>query len=400
MSSVKAVLRKDKINSNGLAPVYIRVIQNRKTNFVRIDNVLVSPADWDDSAEKVKKSKRVPNSVRLNNLIAVKKLEIGNYLIESETNSQKYNPGKLKRIMTGRSEESFTQFANGYLKSLDNPGHIRMHKRVKSILKKLSEYAEGDLTFGEIDIDFLKSYKEHLLVDKGNCINTVLSNFKILRKIFNDAVREDIVSYENNPFRKFKFQWENTSVEYLTEKEIEAIDMLELSYSTKIWHTRNMYVFACYAGGIRIGDLLALKWCNISETHISLTTQKTGVQIEFALPKRAREILDLYRNNDSAKTDYVFPFLKEQGHENVKLDIERKTAYVNKLLKDIAKKAEIEKKIHFHTSRHTFAVRAIKKGMGIYQLSKILTHSSVKTTQIYVNIANEDIDRAILKAFE
>ena len=80
--------------------------------------------------------------------------------------------------------------------------------------------------------------------------------------------------------------------------------------------------------------------------------------------------------------------------------IESKNALINSLLKEIAVLAGITKRLHFHTSRHTFAVRALRRGINIYELSKIMTHSSIKITEIYLNIANEDLDRAMSEAFD
>ena len=61
--------------------------------------------------------------------------------------------------------------------------------------------------------------------------------------------------------------------------------------------------------------------------------------------------------------------------------------------------AETDKKIHFHTSRHTFATRALKKGMRIEYVSKLLGHSSIKTTQVYAKIVNKDLDDAMDEFF-
>ena len=80
--------------------------------------------------------------------------------------------------------------------------------------------------------------------------------------------------------------------------------------------------------------------------------------------------------------------------------IESKNALINSLLKEIAVLAGITKRLHFHTSHHTFAVRALRRGINIYELSKIMTHSSIKITEIYLNIANEDLDRAMSEAFD
>ncbi len=69
--------------------------------------------------------------------------------------------------------------------------------------------------------------------------------------------------------------------------------------------------------------------------------------------------------------------------------------YANKDLKFIAEKVGIEKNISFHTSRHTWATRALRKGMRIEYVSRLMGHSSIKTTQVYAKIVNEDLDRAM-----
>ena len=75
--------------------------------------------------------------------------------------------------------------------------------------------------------------------------------------------------------------------------------------------------------------------------------------------------------------------------------ISSNTAYANKNLKVIAEKAGIEKHISFHTSRHTFATRALLKGMRIEYVSKLLGHTAIKTTQVYAKIVNSELDKAM-----
>lgn len=75
--------------------------------------------------------------------------------------------------------------------------------------------------------------------------------------------------------------------------------------------------------------------------------------------------------------------------------IASKTALINKSLKKIAKKAEIDKNISFHVARHTFATIALKKGMRIEYVSKLLNHRNIKTTQIYSKIIDNELDLAL-----
>lgn len=51
--------------------------------------------------------------------------------------------------------------------------------------------------------------------------------------------------------------------------------------------------------------------------------------------------------------------------------------------------AKIEKKLSFHCLRHSFATILISLGIDVYVVSKMLTHRSVRTTQIYVDVVSE-----------
>ena len=61
MSSIKVVLRKDKIDKAGEAPLYLRVIKNRKTKFISL-SVKLQPNEWDEVKQKVKKNHKTKQS--------------------------------------------------------------------------------------------------------------------------------------------------------------------------------------------------------------------------------------------------------------------------------------------------------------------------------------------------
>ena len=65
-----------------------------------------------------------------------------------------------------------------------------------------------------------------------------------------------------------------------------------------------------------------------------------------------------------------------------------KQAYIRALMKRLAQKAGIEKRVHFHGLRHTFAWELVEEGMRVTQIQKILGHSSLQVTSIYLNHIN------------
>jgi integrase len=154
---------------------------------------------------------------------------------------------------------------------------------------------------------------------------------------------------------------------------------------------------------MRISDIITLRWEHFNGEHITLKTQKTGSTVSILLPTKALEIINLYKPEKPKKNDFIFPFI--DNSENTKdaqrfhTLISRITAYTNTDLSDLAKKAKIDKHVHFHNFRHTWATRALKKGMRIEYVSKLMGHSSIRTTQVYAKIVNADLDNT-MKVFE
>jgi site-specific recombinase XerD len=65
---------------------------------------------------------------------------------------------------------------------------------------------------------------------------------------------------------------------------------------------------------------------------------------------------------------------------------------VNSYLKEIADLCEIEKNLTFHLARHTFATTiTLTNGVPIETVSKLLGHSSIRTTQIYAKVVEKKV---------
>jgi len=397
MATTRIVLRKNKLNTRGLAPLYIRITKNKKSNFVST-GIYIRPDQWNPKKDVVRNNH--DNYLRLNNYLSQKLAEAQNATIKIELDS-KYVPAKtLKAHIMGDDPVPFFLFADNYIKIYEAKGKIGTHKRYKSVITKMKDFCnEADFTFNDLTIEFLKVYEEHLRKDEENCMNTITSNFKCIRRIINEAIRQDRIKYEMNPFLKYKTTWQVSEKVFLSEDELVKLENFPLEPGSMKDHHRTLYLFACNAGGIRISDLLQLKWENYDGKHILLNTQKTGSVVSIMLPDIAKKIIARYKTKDSKKDDFIFPFLdKSDDLKDPKIlhaRIASLTAYTNSDLKDISEKAEMGKHIHFHTSRHTWATRALRKGMRIEYVSKLMGHNSIRTTQVYAKIVNADLDKAM-----
>lgn len=397
-SSVKIVLRKDKQNAQGESPLYLRIIKDRKPKYIAL-GISVPEKYWDEANKRIKKG--MANSQRINNLIVNKIAEAQNQAIALQTDDNRISSQKIKESIVGVKSPSFIEYSKVYFKIMEGKIAGATIAKGEGIINKISRYLNGkDITFEEITVRWLKEYEHYLRSEIGNSNNTICVNMKVLRRIFNEAIRDEIIPYEKNPFIKYKNKWEKTTKIFLDEEEILKIENLDLEVGTRIYHTRNAWILSAYAGGLRFSDICRLKWSNYDGERIFIYTKKCkGVPVTIKLPSKAIEILNLYLADKSGQDSYVFPFLengRDYGDEYAWMRaIDSQDTLCNKALKDIADHAKIDKHITFHTSRHTWATRALRKGMRIEYVSRLMGHADIKTTQIYAKIVNEELDKAM-----
>ena len=95
---------------------------------------------------------------------------------------------------------------------------------------------------------------------------------------------------------------------------------------------RDMFVFAAYTGGLRISDMLKLKWKDFDGTHLNIVIKKTGVQVSIKIPNKAIRIIDRYKPVVVRSNSFVFPMLREGTNvddpERISAAIDSATAYI------------------------------------------------------------------------
>jgi integrase len=252
--------------------------------------------------------------------------------------------------------------------------------------------------FQDITPSFLIKYERHLREVHDNTTNTINKDMKFIRKIFNDAYRLDIIEHNQNPFLKYKMKLEKTQRTFLTEEELKLIEDFQTSPGSRLEMHRDMFVFASYTG-LRVSDVLQLRWKNFDGTHIHFTMKKTGQQLSIKLPNVANEIIRRYSPNKNSPGQFIFPALPEdfdmKDLRRLDTEISRATAYVNKNLKIIAQRVGIDKNLSFHVGRHTFATRAIAKDIPIQIVMSTMGHTNPRETLIYAKILNAARDKAM-----
>jgi site-specific recombinase XerD len=357
------------------------------------------PVDlWD--AEKNRIKSKHANSKRFNSFLSNKFAELQDTVFAHETDTKSLTSRQLRNKIYGNKPTDFISFAENSLKKYLEEGKIGTHDKNKSILTKLKDYLKNtSISFQDITPEFLTQYESHLKTEHGNSTNTVHKDFKFIRKLFNDAYAQELIEHNIIPFNRYKMKTEKTQRVFLGEDELKAIENLKLTPGTRMELNRDMFVFASYAGGLRVSDMLQIQWKHFDGTNINFTIKKTGTQLSIKVPNKGLELINKHKPKKADKNAYIFPMLPStlnlDDPKEVDSAISSATAYINKNLKFIAEKAEIDKPISFHISRHTWATRALKKGMSIDKVSKLMGHSAIKETQIYAKIVSSELDKAM-----
>jgi integrase len=397
MASVAIIFRKDKLNSKKKAPVNFRIIKDRKISYVSA-GIMLHEKDWDEKNRKVKKSHK--NANRFNSFLANKFTELQDNVFEHQTFGKSVPTKKLKEEIYGKVPTNIFTFSDSVLESYKSQNMFGTHDKAKAIMNKLESFhGSRNLIFQDITPEFLNKYDTYCRSKWENKTNTVHKDMKYFRKLFNDAVRLEVIEMKENPFLKYKLKIEKTQRTFLSEDELTAFASVVCNPGTRMELHQDMFVFASYTGGLRVSDVLQLKWKNLDKSHINFTIQKTGTQLSILVPDKAMKIINKYKPKKIDKEHFIFPMLNNKlDVKDLRLmdkEISGATAYINKNLKEIAKIAEISKPISFHISRHTFATRALRKGISIDKVSKLMGHAAIRETQVYAKIVNEELDKAM-----
>jgi integrase len=270
----------------------------------------------------------------------------------------------------------------------------------RSVFAKLSDYVKGKPLFIEdMTLNFLKDYENYLRTEIKNKQNTIHNSMKSIRRVINIAIEEEIIPYVKNPFLRYRLSKESAEKIFLTDEEIQKLELLECEQNSILDVHRDTFIFSSYAGGLRCSDICMLRWENYHDGFITVKTKKTNSTVTIKLPNKALSILDKYRPESTKGKEFVFPLLDaEFDYSDARFkaeEISRNNSKINHSLKKLAEVAEIEKHFSFHTARHTFATRALRKGMRIEYVSKLMAHSDIKMTQVYAKIVNEDLEKAM-----
>jgi integrase len=293
-----------------------------------------------------------------------------------------------RELLLSRSK-SFLDYYEGEIELYKSRKQFRTADKHKFILNKFKLFINSnEFLFSEFDRDMLKRYHSYLSEKLGNSKNTIHTDLKGIKTIFNNAIGDGVISASDTPFINYKIETERTFKQKLDESEIAKLEAMKYEKKSKLWHTTNFFLFAFYCGGMRFSDLACLKWKDINKYDLQYKMAKNKKLVTLKLIEQAQKILNYYRVEGVKDSDFIFPILDSKfeytDEEFLKKKISSKNAIMNNHLKKIGKDAGISKTISTHIARHSFAFISYHKTKDIDMLRSILNHSSLEDTMNYL----------------
>jgi len=244
-------------------------------------------------------------------------------------------------------------------------------RTVNSYVTAISNLAKHyNLSPEKINREQVISYAYHLIRNKQvsvSSINLLISAWKVFQV--------DVLVNPWEDFRLKRPKREKKIPQILSYKE--ALKLVDTPKNLK----HKTILKLAYATGLRRAELLGLELKHIDSSRnvVRVINGKGHKSREVPVSDTLiRELREYYK--------YFHP--KIYLFEGYKPGIQYSATSIEKIIKDAAAKAGIKKNISPHILRHSFATHMLEKGVNLKRLQLILGHNSMKTTSIYLHLAN------------
>ena len=391
--SILFFIRESKARKNGNVPIEVMITVNGERNSFSTGKQ-IAIEKWDKTKQQVKgKDQETQN---LNNYLKAIKaklyqkeaelLERG-FIITAQILYDAYFD-KVESLKERSLFEVFEEHNQEQEKLVGNGVSKATHWVSVYTIRLLREfvqqkYKREDLYLRELNINFIQSFHSFLRIDKGMAQNSSTKHLKLLKKIINLSVANSYMAF--NPFSTYKVEREPVEIDFLDEEELRKI----INFDTplpRLERAKDMFLFGCFTGlsYIDIKTLTPEHFEKDSASRIWIKKRrvKTGVLSRIPLLPIAKLILDKYKGGEK-----LLPI--------------QDPADINKYLKDIAILCGINKRICFHTSRHTFASTVtLANNISLEVVSKMLGHTNTRMTAHYAKLIDKCIGEQMDKLMD
>lgn len=377
-------------SKNEQAELYVRLTIDQKRANISL-NRKVDINSWDKNKSRLKGTNKTVKSI--NQYLDQVHSELFQCFQDLRSEGKKITAQRIKSRYIGDDENHFTmsniiEYHNEKMGPKLNRITLKHYetsqKYIRFFIEK--EYKTSEIYLNELSYSFVINFENFLRKYRpkghyrniGN--NAVMKHIQRLRKMITLAYHIEWI--DKDPFIKFKPSFEKRERDFLTDVELNNIEIFDTSIE-RLAIVRDLFVFSCYTG-LAYVDMMKLKKDNISlgidgNKWLVVNRQKTGALVKVPILSKSLFLINKYKEHPRAiHNDKLLPNLSNQK--------------LNAYLKEIADLCGIKKNLTFHMARHTFATTVtLTNGVPIETVSKLLGHTKIATTQIYAKVIERKV---------
>lgn len=383
MASIKVKFINDKTLKDGTHPIAIQVIHQRKKKLLYIQHSLM-PNEWDFENNQPNPKYSNYKSLRSRIKFVINQLEKIVLDLENSGNpftvediAFKFRPGKQSNDELIFFEEYVNELIHRF-KELNKIGNSMVYNHTKN---KFLRYSGTDIKLNEIHYRHIKEFEDYLIYE-GLSTNGISIHLRTLRAIINRAIKDKIIDESNYPFKNYSIKYKKTRKRAVNRDVIKLIESVDLTKESDLQLFKDIFMFSFYNRGMSFVDIAFLQMKNIENGRIVYVRKKTQQQFSIRITEKAQEIIDRYCQS-SNKDDYIFPLIKRVGNEYQ--DYLNAMRLMNKKLKIISDRLNLDTNLSTYVARHSWATIAKRSGISTAIISEGLGHDSEITTQIYLD---------------
>jgi integrase/recombinase XerD len=248
----------------------------------------------------------------------------------------------------------------------------------------LLDYFEERPKLIDINHKLIEKYLYYLKLNKNYADTSRLRQLHAISSFMNYAVRESKIDV--NPCIKVsRFSVSKKERTFLSEIEVDQ--MIQCAGEKTI---TGVLISTLYLTGMRISELcnLCLKDINFTSNQILIKEGKGKKDRIIPMSPKLKGILLFYIKSIRPQTKSTRLFATPKTGKLSQV-------YARYLIKEVEKKLGWERNITCHILRHSTATNLLKKGVSLLQIQKLLGHSSLRTTEIYLHMNNEELQEAV-----
>jgi integrase/recombinase XerD len=254
---------------------------------------------------------------------------------------------------------------------------LKISKNSKYTLRNYLNANSELLTFSqknpeEMTEDDVKSFMASKLSDSSS--SSIIVFLSALRFAYTSILKKDITAGIKRPKREKRIP------AVLTKEEVKQLFNALQNKKSKLM------ISLAYACGFRVSELVNLKVADLNFNEmIAHVRQAKGKKDRVVnLPAFLLEDLrEQVSHQQAEKQEFLFTGPNGQLSDR----------NIQKIVMAAAKKAGIEKEVHPHTLRHSFATHLLENGVDIRKIQELLGHADLSTTQIYTHISREELKK-------